>query len=108
MYISLILRKQWAMPRTKASAKAKLAWEAAARSRERASREATPDFEEDDVHSNFTLSSFLDAQSKKICFVNMGGSEGRSRPGKPICSCTSSYPSTAVCIELSNSKKMPC
>jgi hypothetical protein len=63
MYTSLILRKQWAMPLTKASAKAKRAWEAAARSRERASREATAVFEEDNVHSIYTLSSFCDAQS---------------------------------------------
>jgi hypothetical protein len=35
----------------------------------------------------------------------MGSSEGRSRPRKPICSCTSSYPSTAVWIGLSNSEE---
>jgi hypothetical protein len=73
------------MPRTKASAKAKRAWEAAARSRERASREATPEFEEDDAHSINTLSSFCDAQSKKKNTHRLHGKFGRSlEASKPV------------------------
>jgi hypothetical protein len=91
------------MPRTKASAKAKRACEAAARRRERASRESTPEFEEDGVHSIYMLSSFCGARSYKKCFFCMGSLAGCSRPYKPTFCCTSSYTSIAVCIELSNS-----
>jgi hypothetical protein len=62
-YASLIMRKERSMPRTKASAKARRACEADARSMECASREATPEFEEDGSHLIYMLLLFCDVQA---------------------------------------------
>jgi hypothetical protein len=65
-----MLYKEWAMPRTnmpnehaaneRPRPQLRRACEAAARSRERASREATAEFEDDGLHSIHMLSSLCD------------------------------------------------